>query len=87
MQAGDDPAVGQRELVDAQRPEQGVGAQAIDRLAASADDAGLRTSQELVAAEADEVGAGLVNIIVGFAPLKPAEFVYLELRQKTAEAV
>jgi uncharacterized protein len=32
-----------------------------------------------------DIDAGIVNILVGFAPLKPAEFVVLSLSQKTAQ--
>ena len=34
----------------------------------------------------DDIDAGIVNILVGFAPLKPAEFVVLKLTQKTNQA-
>ncbi|HKY35557.1 MAG TPA: phage tail sheath subtilisin-like domain-containing protein [Polyangiaceae bacterium] len=33
-----------------------------------------------------DIDLGVVNILVGFAPLKPAEFVVLKLSQKTAQA-
>ena len=33
-----------------------------------------------------DIDRGIVNIIVGFAPLKPAEFVLIGLQQKTASA-
>ena len=33
-----------------------------------------------------QIDAGIVTILVGFAPLKPAEFVVLKISQKTAEA-
>ena len=33
----------------------------------------------------DDIDAGVVNILVGFAPLKPAEFVVLELTQKAGQ--
>jgi hypothetical protein len=33
-----------------------------------------------------DIDSGVVNILVGFAPLKPAEFVVLRLSQKTAQA-
>ena len=33
---------------------------------------------------ADDIAAGRTNVIVGFAPLKPAEFVVLEVMVKTA---
>jgi hypothetical protein len=32
-----------------------------------------------------DIDAGIVNILVGFAPLKPAEFVVLKLTQKTGQ--
>ncbi|WP_198672185.1 phage tail sheath family protein [Pseudogemmobacter bohemicus] len=32
---------------------------------------------------ADDINAGIVNLVVGFAPLKPAEFVVINLRQIT----
>ncbi len=34
----------------------------------------------------DDIDAGIVNILVGFAPLKPAEFVVLKLSQKAGQA-
>lgn len=34
-----------------------------------------------------DIDAGVVNILVGFAPLKPAEFVVIQLQQITASAV
>jgi phage tail sheath protein FI len=34
-----------------------------------------------------DIDAGIVNILVGFAPLKPAEFVVLKLTQKTGQPV
>jgi phage tail sheath protein FI len=34
-----------------------------------------------------DIDNGVVNILVGFAPLKPAEFVVIQLQQLTAEAV
>jgi uncharacterized protein len=34
----------------------------------------------------DDIDRGIVNIIVGFAPLKPAEFVVLQIQQMTAQA-
>ena len=46
----------QAELVDPQRTVQGMAAQAVDEVGAADDDPGLRASEELVAAEADEVG-------------------------------
>src|SRR5262249_25254223 len=33
-----------------------------------------------------DIDRGVVNIIVGFAPLKPAEFVVIKLQQMTAQA-
>ena len=33
-----------------------------------------------------DIDRGIVNIIVGFAPLKPAEFVVISIQQKTASA-
>ena len=33
-----------------------------------------------------DIDAGVVNILVGFAPLKPAEFVVLKLSQKAGQA-
>ena len=33
-----------------------------------------------------DIDAGIVNILVGFAPLKPAEFVVLQLTQKAGQA-
>jgi phage tail sheath protein FI len=35
----------------------------------------------------DDINQGVVNIIVGFAPLKPAEFVVVSLRQIVQPAV
>ena len=34
----------------------------------------------------DQIDAGIVTVLVGFAPLKPAEFVVVKISQKTAEA-
>ena len=34
----------------------------------------------------DDIEHGMVNILVGFAPLKPAEFVIIELQQKAGQA-
>src|SRR5947199_8343385 len=34
----------------------------------------------------NDIDLGIVNILVGFAPLRPAEFVMIELQQKTADA-
>jgi phage tail sheath protein FI len=34
-----------------------------------------------------QIDAGIVTVLVGFAPLKPAEFVVLRISQKTADAV
>jgi len=36
---------------------------------------------------AADVGAGIVNVVVGFAPLKPAEFVVIRLRQSVGSAI
>ncbi len=33
---------------------------------------------------ADDIGRGVVNIVIGFAPLKPAEFVVIKIQQKVA---
>ncbi len=33
-----------------------------------------------------DIDRGIVNIVVGFAPLKPAEFVVVSIQQKTAGA-
>ena len=49
---------GEAELVDAQRAVQRMPAQALDQVGAADDDSGLRAAEQLVAAEADEVGAG-----------------------------
>lgn len=35
---------------------------------------------------ADDINRGIVNVVVGFAPLKPAEFVVVELKQKAGQA-
>ena len=35
---------------------------------------------------AADIAQGVVNITVGFAPLKPAEFVVIRIQQKTADA-
>ena len=34
----------------------------------------------------DDVNNGIVNVVVGFAPLKPAEFVIIEVQQRTGVA-
>ena len=34
----------------------------------------------------DQINAGIVTVLVGFAPLRPAEFVVVRISQKTAEA-
>ena len=34
----------------------------------------------------DDVNLGIVNILVGFAPLKPAEFVVIKLQQLAGQA-
>jgi len=31
----------------------------------------------------DDVNAGIVNVVVGFAPLKPAEFVIIKVQQRS----
>ena len=49
---------GEAELVDAQRAVQRVPAQLLDQVGAPDDDPRLRAAEQLVAAEADEVGAG-----------------------------
>jgi len=36
---------------------------------------------------ADDINNGVVNIVIGFAPLKPAEFVVISLRQIVQPAV
>ncbi|HET6856791.1 MAG TPA: hypothetical protein VFH94_06825, partial [Streptomyces sp.] len=33
-----------------------------------------------------DIDRGVVNIVVGFAPLKPAEFVVISIQQKTVDA-
>jgi hypothetical protein len=33
----------------------------------------------------DDINKGIVNIIVGFAPLKPAEFVVIKIQQMAGE--
>ena len=48
---------GEPELVDPQRAVQRMAPQAVDEVGATDDDPGLRTAEQLVAAEADEVGA------------------------------
>ncbi len=35
---------------------------------------------------ADDINLGIVNVVVGFAPLKPAEFVVLTVKQIAAQA-
>jgi phage tail sheath protein FI len=35
----------------------------------------------------NDIAAGLVNIVIGFAPLKPAEFIVLRLQQKAVPPV
>jgi phage tail sheath protein FI len=32
-----------------------------------------------------EIDAGVVNVLVGFAPVKPAEFVVIKISQKTGD--
>ena len=34
----------------------------------------------------NDINQGIVNIIVGFAPLKPAEFVVLKIKQMTGQS-
>jgi phage tail sheath protein FI len=34
----------------------------------------------------DDIDLGVVNVLVGFAPLKPAEFVVVKISQKAGEA-
>ena len=48
---------GEPELVDAQRAMQRMAPQPLDQVGAAEDDTGLRAAEQLVAAEADEVGA------------------------------
>ena len=48
----------ERQLVRAHRPLQRMAPQLLDEVGASDDDAGLRPAEQLVAREADEVGAG-----------------------------
>src|SRR5581483_8154870 len=48
---------GEAELVDAERTVQRVAAEPLDEVGAPGDDSRLRTAEELVAAEADEVRA------------------------------
>jgi uncharacterized protein len=33
-----------------------------------------------------DIDAGIVRVVVGFAPLKPAEFVVVEIQQKVGQA-
>jgi hypothetical protein len=33
-----------------------------------------------------DINSGIVNILVGFAPLKPAEFVVLQIQQMAGQA-
>ena len=49
----------QRQLVRPERPLERVAPQLLDEVGASGDDAGLRPAEQLVAREADEVGAGV----------------------------
>ena len=49
---------GERQLVGAERALERVAAQPLDELGAADDDPGLRPAEQLVAGEADEVGAG-----------------------------
>ena len=48
----------ERQLVDAQRALEWVPAQALDEVGTAQDDPGLRPAEQLVAREADEIGAG-----------------------------
>jgi phage tail sheath protein FI len=50
----------------------------------SANDAFFVQCDDKTTTQAD-IDAGIVNILVGFAPLKPAEFVILKLSQKTGQ--
>ena len=50
---------GDRELVHAQRAEERIAADAFDEFAFAGDDAGLRAAEQFVAAEADDVDAGV----------------------------
>jgi hypothetical protein len=34
----------------------------------------------------DDINLGIVNVLVGFAPLKPAEFVVVKISQKAGQA-
>jgi phage tail sheath protein FI len=34
----------------------------------------------------DDINAGIVNVLVGFAPLKPAEFIVVQIRQKAGQS-
>ena len=34
----------------------------------------------------DDVNNGIVNVVVGFAPLKPAEFVIIKVQQRTGRS-
>ena len=49
---------GERELVGAERALERMAAEPLDELGAADDDPGLRPAEQLVAREADEVGAG-----------------------------
>ncbi len=64
---------GDRELVGAQRPLEWMPAQPLDEVAAPDDDARLRAAEELVAREADEVGAGAQRAADGRLPRDVAE--------------
>ena len=50
---------GDREFIDAQRAEERIAADAVDEFAFAGDDAGLWTAEKFVAAEADNVDAGV----------------------------
>jgi phage tail sheath protein FI len=34
----------------------------------------------------DDINRGIVNILIGFAPLKPAEFVLIEIQQRASSS-
>ena len=56
---------GERELVDPQRPLEWMPAQSFDELGCAEHDARLRAAEQLVAREADEVGAGRERVSRG----------------------
>jgi hypothetical protein len=39
---------------------------------------------DLETTTANDIGQGVVNIVVGFAPLKPAEFIIIKIQRKVA---